>query len=38
MKEVSILSFLILYIKDVLQIKKTSPEFFIGKKQYPAPK
>lgn len=32
MKEVSILSFLILYIKDVLQIKTSSPDFFIGKK------
>lgn len=31
MKEVSISSFLILYIKDVLQIRKSSPDFFIGK-------
>lgn len=31
MKEVSILSFLILYIKDVFQVKKSPPDFSIGK-------
>lgn len=31
MKEVSILSSLILYRKDVLQVKKSSPDFSIGK-------
>lgn len=31
MKEVIILSFLILYIKDVIQVKKSPPDFPIGK-------
>lgn len=31
MKEVSILSSLILYIKDALQVKKSSLDFSIGK-------